>query len=154
MSNLAPTSKPEAPLVPVFLPAMLLLCCVCLPTTPLLVVSKGQFGFASMLMNGSGVLTTFVMSVGLVLTRSRSQIAKYVRWVAYALALGVAVWIIVRHHLMVDGALQGVDEGSRATIARMGSAEQPWVYLAAILSLVPALLGGMVGARWIESRVR
>lgn len=139
------------PLLPVFLPSMLVLCCLCLPTAPLLAVSRGQFAYSSMLMICGGTITGLVATAGLALTRSGSAYAKHLRWLAYTLAAGLAAWIVLRSHFLVQEAVRGADPESQRVFLEHGAKEMPWVVLAAVLSIVPSVLGGVAGAFWIEA---
>lgn len=144
-------ARTKVPLLPVFAPLMLVGACFCLPTAPLTLLSRGNFGFPSIVMTLGGLPISLLMVVGLALVRRDHRLAKHVCGLACALALCFAGWIVLDHHALQQGALAGADAESRATMMEHGSASRPWVYLSALLAPMPTLLGGAIGARWLAT---
>ncbi len=131
-------------LVWVFLP-ILVLGLVCVSTPVLVPLSDGGLARPSLIAAVAGFLSSVLCTIGLVIVRRGRRLGAVFLVAGALLATAMVGYGAYHFERLVQLAQAGADDESVDVIREHASRERPWVYLGALLGLLPSVGGGGAG---------
>ncbi len=144
------TLRSRLPVLPVLLPAVLLVL-AWVAHLPLIMLSEGAIATATCIPLPTATITTVLVVVSLVRFRSGATWAPWLLWAAISLCMVVSAYWLWRFETMMTGAIAAADARSAEVMQRNLGADRLWMWVGALLSLVPVLGGGAGGYFWLRA---